>query len=296
MNDPNAKANGDKLLEFISLGCKEAANKYCAPIGHNSDTLLDSADFYEKNPVVFELNSKVKQDPEKFNHFTEDEQCIFFALEPSVSNKKLIWSLEGDYEVDEDFEVEPVMDDDEKDFKVKPKMDNKMAKNDGTNRKQGSILSNLIQLQSRLIDDAQNYLQLRKSHINQDCVINIEKLLKKDWNAENNAFSDLFDEFNEFNDEFYKRARDEIIQPKINRRLETFEQQKYFKNQGQQKAGKKTKSKKLKNNAKKLPRKAKITKCLLVTRPNTATRRTRTKHKKKLFTRRPNHHDQQKQL
>ena len=232
--NPDAKKKGDELLKFIYSLTNKAANEYCISFGNNSDTLIDNADFYKEHPVIFELNSNVKEDTMAFYQFSDEQQCIFFAL-PLEEHPTIVDLI----------------------------------------KKDKKIFSNLIRLQTGVIDAAKNFLE-RPPLTDENCVIETEGLLRKGWKNEEEILSDLLEEYdNEFTDEFYRRAQNEIIEPKIKQRLKLYKRM--------NPRGGKTKSKKQKNNPKRRTPKARRT-----TNHRAMTRqRTSRKKRKNNFTRRP---------
>ena len=141
-------------------------------------------------------------------------------------------------------------------------------------------LTGLIRQQSLLIDAAQNYIKLRKPQVDQNCVISMEELLTKGWGEENESISAIYDETDGFNETFYKRTREEIIDPKIQKRLDKYQRLMYYR---PPQDGGKRKSKKQKNNPKRRPPKSRVTKrCVMTKRrvmkkSNTTRRQTRKK-------------------
>jgi hypothetical protein len=130
-------------------------------------------------------------------------------------------------------------------------------------------LTGLIRQQSLLIDAAQNYIELRrKQQVDQNCVIGVEALLTKGWGEENASISAIYDETDGFNETFYRRTREEIIDPKIQKKLDTYERLKFYR--PSQAGGRK--SKKQKNNPKRRQPKLRVTKRRVMTKPNTSSR------------------------
>jgi hypothetical protein len=184
------------ILMFIDVKCKEAADFFCNPKddAFANDTIMNNLTFYKQNPKVFELQSKIIQNPKNFNKFTPTEKALWFALEPTVENINTMANF--------NFKHIPVM-----------KKSNDLNLSDEN--------QSLIEYNMQLIERAKLIIK-DQSQKSAGCIEEIHQLLIKGWAEENRRISDIYNEEQILTVEFYSKIYKEIIYPKIQSRLKIY--------------------------------------------------------------------------
>ena len=184
------------ILMFIDVKCKEAADFFCNQKDDDfaNDTIMNNVSFYKQNPKVFELQSKIIQNRQNFNKFSTTEKALWFALEPTVENKKIMSGFI---------------------FKYKPTM----KKSNDSKLTDGN--QNLIEYNIQLIERVKLIIK-GQSQKSASCVEEIHLLLTKGWAGENSRISDLYNEEQRLTIEFYSKIYEKIIYPKIQSRLKIY--------------------------------------------------------------------------
>ena len=188
------------ILMFIDSKCKEAADFFCSPRDEvvANDTIMNNVTFYKQNPKVFELQSKIIQNPKNFNKFTSSEKALWFALEPTTENIKEMSRFK--------FKYAPIM---------------KKSNDSNYDIENQSLIEYNIQLIERV-----KLIIKDQTQKNADCVETIHKQLTKGWAEENHLISDIYNEEHRLTVEFYSKIYEKIIYPKIQSRLKIYEKMK----------------------------------------------------------------------